>query len=103
MTPFSIVICIVVFLVLLPLLFLPSIIAYKKQHKYFIPILIINLVGNFAYGIGWVIALVWCFIEPKTENGSTGSADEIGKLFELKEKGIISQAEFDRKKKALIE
>lgn len=94
---------ILVFLVLIPLYVLPSIIAYRKNHKYRLPILLINLFAGGLWGVGWLAAFIWCFIEPKEEKTSlAGSAEEIGKLFELKEKGVISQEEFERKKKELL-
>lgn len=98
-SPYSLVIMIGI--VLLPLFFLPTIIACKKHHKYKIPIIIINLIGGLFYGAGWVVALIWCFIDPK--DNVVGNADEIKKLFELKEKGIITKDEFERKKKDLID
>jgi len=99
---YQILIIVVAFLIILPLVLLPSIIAYRKKHRYLTAIIITNIVGVFAYGLGWIIALVWCFIEPKNPEGTLGHADEIKKLFELKEKGVITQDEFDKKKKDLI-
>ncbi|KGK13289.1 SHOCT domain-containing protein [Vibrio navarrensis] len=92
-----------ILLVLLPLALLPSIIALKKNHPYKIPIVLINILGGLLWGAGWLIALVWCFIVPEKRVSNTGSAaDEIEKLHALKEKGIISEAEFNAKKKELI-
>lgn len=92
----------IILLCLIPLYLLPSIIAYHKNHKHKIPIILINILGGGVWGVGWLIALVWCFIEPK-KNAVTSSAEEISKLFELKEKGVISQEEFERKKKDLLD
>jgi hypothetical protein len=38
--------------------FVPSIIASKRNHKNFTPILILNIFLGFSL-IGWVVALVW--------------------------------------------
>ena len=89
----------IIVLILLPLAFLPTIIAIKKNHKYKIPIIIVNILGSFLGGIGWLIAFIWCFIEPKPSNTS----NEIQKLHELKEKGALTQDEYDSKKRELLE
>jgi len=47
----------------------------------------------------WLVALVWCFIEP---NVTISAASEIEALHELKNKGVITQEEFDLKKKSLL-
>lgn len=51
-------------LIMLPIYFLPTIIAIHKNHKYKIAIILINVLGGMFMGIGWLVALVWCFIEP---------------------------------------
>ncbi len=91
-------------LVLLPLAFLPTIIALIKNHPYKIPIIIINVLGGLFWGVGWLISLIWCFITPEKQTSSIGSvADEIEKLYSLKEKGVISETEFNAKKKELMQ
>ena len=90
-----------IILILLPLVFLPTIIAIKKNHPYKIPIILINVLGGLLWGFGWLIALIWCFIEPKSNYNNT--THEIEKLHELKQKGAITQEEFDTKKRALLE
>lgn len=66
-------------------------------------IILVNIFGGLLWGIGWLVALVWCFIAPrqKVTNQPT-QADEIEKLFQLKERGIISEEEFNEKKVALL-
>ena len=90
-----------IILVLLPLLFLPTIIAIKKNHPYKIPIILINIFGGLLWGFGWLVALIWCFIEPQSTNNN--STYQIEKLHELKEKGALTQEEFDAKKRELLE
>lgn len=92
-----------ILLVLIPLAFLPTIIALKKSHPYKVPIILVNILGGLLWGAGWLIALIWCFIVPEKKTPNLGStADEIEKLHTLKEKGIISEAEFNAKKEELI-
>ena len=94
----------IIVLVVIPLAFLPAIIALKKNHPYKIPIILINIFGGLLWGVGWLIALVWCFIIPEKKTSSIDSiADEIEKLYSLKEKGVISEVEFSSKKKELME
>ncbi len=94
---------IIVLLVLLPLFFLPIIIAVKKNHPHRIPIILVNIFGGLFFGVGWLIALVWCFIVPsETQSTSNSSATELEKLYDLKEKGGISQEEYDSRKKTLL-
>lgn len=93
----------ILLVVLLPIFFLPTFIALKKNHPYKIPIILINILGSALWGLGWFVALVWCFIMPsQSSKNSLSSADEIRKLNELKEKGIITEEEFETKKTALL-
>lgn len=92
-------------LVLLPLAFLPTIIALKKNHPHKIPIILVNIFGGLLYGLGWLVALVWCFIVPNSNSNSSSlvnAAGEIEKLHVLLEKGVLTQEEFDSKKRALL-
>ena len=56
--------------------------------------------------LGLVVALVWALTnEEKTASTAQpphSSADEISKLADLKNRGIISEAEFESKKKKLL-
>ena len=91
-------------IIFLPLAFLPSIIALRKNHPYKIPIVLINIFGGLLWGAGWLIALIWCFIVPEKKISSiTSVADELDKLNSLKERGVISEDEFNTKKKELIQ
>ncbi|MCG9618942.1 superinfection immunity protein [Vibrio diabolicus] len=93
-----------ILIVLIPLAFLPSIIALKKNHPYKVPIVLINILGGLLWGVGWLIALIWCFVVPEKKAASiTNIADEIDKLHSLKERGVISESEFNAKKKELMQ
>ncbi len=92
-----------IILILVPLAFLPTILAVKKNHPYKIPIILINILGGPFYGLGWLFALVWCFILPKNRaENSVSAAHEIDQLHQLKQKGVLTQEEFDYKKKAIL-
>jgi len=94
----------VVFLIFLPIFFLPTIIAFRKNHHQKVAIAIVNVIGGLFYGIGWLIALVWSLIEPREDSPVARSvASDIRELHELKEKGILSEEEFDAKKRALLD
>jgi len=84
-------------LAMLPVYFAPTIIAIRKNHPHKTPIILVNVFGGLLGGIGWIVALVWCFIEPR------GAADEIRKLHEMLEDWILTQEEFERKKRSLLE
>lgn len=85
--------------------FLPSFIAGMRKKKNTNSVFILNLFLGWTL-VGWVIALVWAVSkdnEPTTVPLQTGDVADIEKLAELKEKGIISEAEFEAKKKKILE
>lgn len=81
---------------------LPTILAFNKNHKYKVAIMLINIFGGMVFGTGWLIALIWCFITPQVDPVSIDISDEIEKLHKLKEKGILSQEEFEKNKKKIL-
>ena len=48
-------------IVLAPLYFLPSIVAFKRQHPHKGTILAVNLFLGWTQ-IGWIVAMVWAFV-----------------------------------------
>ena len=89
---------------ILSLFFLPTIIAIKQDHRYKVAIILVNIFGGLLWGTGWLIALIWCFIEPdKGAEIVPRPSDELEKLHVLKEKGALTQEEFNSKKKELLE
>lgn len=44
---------------------LPAIIACHRDHSHFFAIWLIDLLGTPLFLIGWVVALVWAFIDTK--------------------------------------
>jgi len=92
---------ILLFLLLTPLAFLPTILALKNNHPHKVAIILVNIFGGLFWGLGWFVALIWCFITPN-KSDSISIANEIERLHELKEKGVLTQSEFEAKKKELL-
>ena len=89
--------------IILAFYFLPTIVAYNKEHQSWTALFFLNLFLGWTL-VGWVIALVWAFVKPpKVEVLNTLSAgDELLKLAELKEKGILSEQEFNTRKRQIL-
>jgi len=77
--------------------FLPTLIAVIRKHNSVIAIFVLNFLLGWSF-IAWVIALVWAF----SENNSCDLEAKLKTLYSLKEKGIITDEEFERKKEELI-
>lgn len=93
----------IIFFIMMPIYFLPTIIALVKNHHYKTPIILINIFGGLLWGIGWFVALVWCFIAPqKASVISLSAASEIEKLHALKEKGVLTEEGFIKRKNKLL-
>ena len=95
------------------LYFLPSIIANYKRN--FWSIFALNLLLGWSL-IGWVFALVWALkkdeqivkleqneLDTFNKKSNISISDEIIKLSELKEKGILTDQEFKEQKKKILE
>ena len=94
----------ITFLVLILMYFLPTIVAFMRQQYNTTSIFILNLFLGWSV-IGWVVALVWAFKKPDTQATtilSSSNADEIKKLKELADAGIISAEEYETKKQLLL-
>lgn len=85
--------------------FLPYLIANSKGHMQETAIFILNLFAGWTI-VAWVIALVWAFTKKSpTANISQkplSNADEIAKFKDLLDSGIITNEEFENKKKDLL-
>ncbi len=53
---------IIVVLVVLPL---PSLIAIVSNHPQKLSIILVNILGVPVGGLGWIVAMIWCFFRPK--------------------------------------
>lgn len=87
-------------IIILAAYFLPAIIAIKDKHLQRGAITILNLLLGWTI-LGWVIALVWACMK-SSANNNISYADEIQKLSDLKDKGIITEDEFNKKKSDLL-
>lgn len=101
------------FIVLFALYFVPWIIAASRNHHNRSSIAILNLFLGWTF-IGWLIALIWSAssvtpvnagntVAPTTTPKSSSFADELLKLADLRDKGILTQEEFDAKKAVILE
>ena len=85
------------------LFLIPTIIAIKTDHPHKLFIVLINILGSFFIGLGWIVALIWCLITPKESRPYQGnSAIELQRLSELKDKGILTDKEFEDEKKRIL-
>jgi len=103
----DVVLGLLVFLIGLAIFFIPTYFAYKKNHPAKIAIILTNILGGIIYGIGWFIALIWVFngAEKKyktVKETNISIYEEIESLHSLKEKNIISEEEFNKKKNELL-
>lgn len=96
--------------------FLPSMIAIQRSHKNLIGVILVNFLLGWTM-IGWVVAIVWAFLrnesEDKASANQTGTGrvdeskpasniDQLEKLAALKERGLLTDEEFEREKAKLI-
>ena len=86
---------------LLSIYALPSIIALARRHPKRWPIVAVNLIGGLFGGVGWVVAMVWCFIE----DGKSGNAtvDQLERLESMLQRGSLTHKEFEQQKQALFQ
>lgn len=86
--------------------FIPSIIAFCKGHQSKLGIFFLNLLLGWSL-LGWIVSFVWAFIKPTqivvNNNSSYSVAEEIQKLSDLKEQGIISEPEYVTRKQKILE
>ena len=61
----------VLLLIVVPLYFLPAIVAFKRRHRNRLAILALNIVLGFT-GIGWAVAIVWAFTADIESEGGAG-------------------------------
>lgn len=57
-----------VILFLIPFACLPSIIAIGTNHPQKLPIILVNILGLPIGGLGWIVALIWCFFRNNEKN-----------------------------------
>lgn len=100
-------------LVVLLVYFVPTMIAGGRSHYNRSAIGALNLLLGWTV-IGWVAALVWAFTNPSAAHPQASAipappaADEplsarLSKLEALKAEGLISEAEYDTKRAAILD
>ena len=107
-------------ILILLLYFLPTFIAFGRSepHKNRFAILILNLFLGWS-GLGWIAALVWSFTKgPQAETSevvvsvpsppkiaadpNASVADELTKLAQLRDSGVLTDEEFETQKERLL-
>lgn len=83
------------------LYFLPYLTANKKNHLQTRAIYILNIVAGWTI-LAWILALIWANTESKAQTALQSNADELRKFKDLLNNGVITQEEFDAKKKQLL-
>jgi hypothetical protein len=88
--------------------FIPAIIAGKRNHHAVNAIIFVNLIAGWTL-LGWVACLIWAYSNEKTVTKQTivnkselSVADEIKKLANLKDEGLLTEDEFNIKKQKLL-
>ncbi|MBD0257063.1 MAG: superinfection immunity protein [Cytophagales bacterium] len=91
------------------LYFLPTILGWNKRNV--VAIFLLNLLLGWSL-IGWIVALIWALAKDATttvvvHNNSAPSigmqlTDQLTKLDELRQRGVINEGEFEMQKKRLL-
>lgn len=92
-----------IFIIIL-IYFLPTISAFERKKKNTSSIFVVNFFLGWTL-IGWVVALSWALSKDDKQTITIEKKDtssEIAKLFELKEKGVITEEEFKQQKQKIL-
>jgi len=86
----------------------PSMIAGKRDHHAFTGIFLINILVGWTV-IGWIVCLIWAYsrvekkpVKTKAIKTAPSLSEELEKLGEMKEKGLISEDEFKQGKEKIL-
>jgi len=89
--------------------FLPSMLASNKKNYW--SIFLLNLLLGWTL-LGWVISLIWAVMDDSTApkqtpqqiiiNNPSNVTNELSKLVDLKEKGILSEEDFNKAKAKIL-
>lgn len=88
------------------LYFLPALIGYNKKNIY--SILALNLLLGWT-AIGWIVALVWALSKDNNDilivnsNEPKSVSQELTNLKKLYDDGVLTELEFEKQKKRLLE
>jgi len=93
-------------LILLTVYFVPTIVAAIRGHQSARAVFALNLLVGWTF-LGWVVAFVWALtnltqvaVDSRT---SESAADEILKLGSLRDQGLLTDEEFNMKKRQLLD
>lgn len=100
------------------LYFVPSFVASANGHRQTLAIVVLNVLLGWTL-VGWVIALVWAFTAerpapvvqiaqappgpPVSGHTHKDDAADIERFAKLRDDGLITQEEFDAKKRAILQ
>jgi hypothetical protein len=88
--------------------FIPSFAAYSNKKRSKDAIVALNLLGGWT-GILWLVSLIWAMskdapvAEVKIQNTNTNIGTELEKLLLLKEKGVLTEEQFNTHKNTLLQ
>jgi hypothetical protein len=86
--------------------FLPTIVASQRDHTSTGAIFLLNFLLGWTF-LGWIAALIWSFTNPSAvvigDYAKRSVADEIEKLAKLRDKGILTENEFNEKKQQILD
>jgi len=95
----------IIIILLLAIYILPSIIVIIRNHQSSTSIILLDLLLGWTL-VGWVFALVWSFTNPAqvivNNQTAQSTADELHKFAILKEQGLLTDEEFNKKKSELL-
>ena len=95
----------IIILLMIFIYFLPAIMAWSRENNSIGAIFVLNLFAGWTL-LGWVVALVWSFKNPEhvviSNENSNSAADEIQKFANLKEQGLLTDEEFNKKKSEIL-
>ncbi len=98
----------IIFPIILALLyFSPTIVAVRKKKKNSSSIFVVNFFFGWTF-IGWVVALSWALSKDEVKTDLAGVianniTHDLERLAMLKEKGALTQEEFEIQKKKILE
>ena len=94
-------------IIIFVLYFIPSINAYWKKKRNKSAVLTLNFFLGWTV-IGWIVALIWSSTKDPAptvviqKHESKNSTNDLVELHKLKEKGVLTQEEFDSQKKKIL-
>ncbi len=96
---------VIIIILLIFVYFLPALVANGGNHSKALAITLLNIFLGWTL-LGWVIALIWAVSEENPKKGNIPLKDvasQIEHLHQLKERGIITEEEFNTQKAKLLE